>query len=489
MQFLQLITISIFFLSGCTFARKEKDIDKLTYREFPRRTEEEAAVIEWGHSAVISALDVSVAHFGPQTSQAALLEVETRPILAEPLTGIDKETREAVTKFDNAEEVHGNIAVVTNQGKLDGWTMAKIAMKSGAAALIVVNFDTKHPDDIYRLQVPGEESSDGVDIPVVMISYNSANILTTATVTPEMEQEDIINHGMPERIRLYAGGDRPFFEDVAPKRPTLYLIHNLLTPEECNMLIAKAQKKMQTSSSDSILEMTHNTNKMHKVQTATLWQGFWQLHANKAIEERIEQVTGFPAVHYTDFVVNKYEKGSYWQSHYDVFPNAIAMATITIFLNVGDEPSVVYPNAKEPIKIHPKQGLAIVHHNTKEQRQDLDMDTLHATLNNNGINTMYIAQKYILMEPISYARRIFVPIFTMIGLGGFMVQVHDVLVEKFGAEQGSSYFNKLCIALPVLILLLIGQIFVNQLQGSNSSKDNKQSTDKAKKKGANKKKD
>jgi len=53
MQFLQLITISIFFLSGCTFARKEKDIDKLTYREFPRRTEEEAAVIEWGHSAVI----------------------------------------------------------------------------------------------------------------------------------------------------------------------------------------------------------------------------------------------------------------------------------------------------------------------------------------------------------------------------------------------------------------------------------------------------
>jgi hypothetical protein len=46
-------------------------------------------------------------------------------------------------------------------------------------------------------------------IPVVMISYNSANVLTTATVTPEMTQEEVVNHGMPERVRLYAGGDRP----------------------------------------------------------------------------------------------------------------------------------------------------------------------------------------------------------------------------------------------------------------------------------------
>ena len=33
------------------------------------RTSEEAAVIEWGHSAIISALDGAVAAFGPQTSQ------------------------------------------------------------------------------------------------------------------------------------------------------------------------------------------------------------------------------------------------------------------------------------------------------------------------------------------------------------------------------------------------------------------------------------
>ena len=34
-------------------ASKEKNLKDLVYREFPRRTEAEAAVMEWGHSAVI----------------------------------------------------------------------------------------------------------------------------------------------------------------------------------------------------------------------------------------------------------------------------------------------------------------------------------------------------------------------------------------------------------------------------------------------------
>ncbi len=34
-------------------SKKEKNLQDLVYREFPRRTEAEAAVMEWGHSAVI----------------------------------------------------------------------------------------------------------------------------------------------------------------------------------------------------------------------------------------------------------------------------------------------------------------------------------------------------------------------------------------------------------------------------------------------------
>lgn len=175
------------------------DIESLEYRTFPRRTHEEAAVIEWGHSAIISALDVSVAHFGPQTSQAALFEVETMPVLASPINGVmftEEEESPVIRALDNADEVEGNVVVMTNAGGLlSGVQMAHIAQKSGAAALIVVNMNEKHPDDIYRLQ--GDDTS--IDIPVVMMSYNSATILTSATVTPETKPEDIVNHGMPER--------------------------------------------------------------------------------------------------------------------------------------------------------------------------------------------------------------------------------------------------------------------------------------------------
>ena len=240
--------------------RKNMKLEDLEYVEYPRRSEDEAAVIEWGHSAIISALDASVAFFGPQTSQAALLEVECMPVLASPLNGVregeDLEEAEAVVEeeegaeegaekeeaktpkqiirpLDNADEVHGNMVVMTNTGKISGLRMAKIAKASGAAALMIVNIDEKRPDDIYRLKVKSDEDgAEEIDIPVVMISMNSANVLTSATVTPGMAQEDIMNHGMPERVRLYAGGDRPFFEDVEPASPTLYLIHNLLTDEE-----------------------------------------------------------------------------------------------------------------------------------------------------------------------------------------------------------------------------------------------------------------
>jgi hypothetical protein len=420
-----------------------------------------------------------VAHFGPQTTQAALLEVETQPILAEPFTGINKATKEAVTVLDNAEEVHGNMVVMTNQGNLEGWQMAQIAKRSGAAALIVVNVDSKHPDDIYRLPLPEGESADSIDIPVVMISYNAANVLTTATVTAEMKHEDVINHGMPDRIRLYAGGDRPFFEDVVPKKPTLYLIHNLMTPEECEMLIKSADKVMKPVSGDSLLELSHNTEKMHNIERATLWQGLWQLPANKAIEDRIEQVTGFPTVHFTDFIVDKYEKGSHRQPHYDIFPNTVAMATLTIFLTDGDEPSVVYPNAKEPIKVRPKQGMAIVHHNTKDNQFELDYDTIHAMMPSKG--TVYIAQKFILVTPVSYARRIIVPLFAFAGLSSLLVQLYDLMTERFGMEQGSSYFDKVCVGVPVLVIGLIIQFIADKLQGKKPDKKKKATKKTAKK--------
>ena len=154
-----LIPLLLLFSSTATAAAspKKQSLDELNYRIFPKRTAEEAAVLEWGHSAIISALDASVAMFGPQTVDAALLEVECRPVLASPLNGIDKKTKLPVTQLDNKEDTHGNMVVMTNTGNLTGMQMTKIAIESGAAALLVVNMDEEYPDDIYRLELEEEE--------------------------------------------------------------------------------------------------------------------------------------------------------------------------------------------------------------------------------------------------------------------------------------------------------------------------------------------
>jgi hypothetical protein len=47
-----LLLLATLLLSS-TAGKKTEKLDDLVYREYPRRTEEEAAVLEWGHSAVI----------------------------------------------------------------------------------------------------------------------------------------------------------------------------------------------------------------------------------------------------------------------------------------------------------------------------------------------------------------------------------------------------------------------------------------------------
>eukprot|EP00536_Pseudo-nitzschia_multiseries_P009808 jgi/Psemu1/325782/estExt_fgenesh1_pg.C_2850002 len=481
----------------------------------------EAAVFEWGHSAIISALDASVARFGPQTSQAALLEVECMPVLANPVNGLMRESNNnngsgggnsdapQIRALKNADEVHGNIVVMTNNGGLSGIEMAKIAKLSGAAALLVVNIDEKRPDDIYRLGVEEGEEADAedIDIPVVMISLNSANVLTTATVEAHMEQKDIVNNGMPDRIRLYAGGDRPFFEDVEPLRPTLYLIHNLLTSTEADSLVQSAKHKVEPLRADTIDNLQLNTQPENYpgVESVMLWQGVLASPAQKAIEERIEQVTGFPSTHFSDFVVDKLQPGgAHWKPHFDSHPSddssssyATPIATIIVFLTEqqqadadSDSGAVVYPSSSNnPIKVVPKKGLAIVHHNMDDKDQ-LDMSTLHAMLpiKKDG-ETVYVARKYVFEQPMSKSRRMAIPVFAF-PFGGklpkFVVGFHEMLVEKFGVEDGNRYFDKACVFLPMLVALLLAQFVVNYVkdqimeqQSAGSSESDKKSTSKS----------
>jgi len=391
----------------------------------------------------------------------------------------------------NAEEVEGNMVVMTNDNGLSGVAMARVAKESGAAALMVVNLDEEAPDYIYSLGPDSEEEAEwaeeNIDIPVIMVSLGSGNLITTATVDENTDEKDIVNDGMPERVRLYAAGDRPFFEDVSHEKPVLYLIHNLLTSEECDMLVTATQGKgmmePMNDGQENLLEKMLGNDKAVGVEGMMLWKGQMNGHAGKQIEERIEQVTGYPSDHFSDWQITRYADGARHELNHDRHPIYDPVATITVFLtddpNAGDDGgAVIYPQVRDipPIKILPQRGMAVVHHNS-DQTGKHDAASLHGHLPTSEGSVKYVARKYVNATPLPTSRRIVLPVLAAL-TGGKLPRwvrtVHDAIIDKFGLENGTVYFEKLCTNGPILLLFLlvnlIGLVLKSKIYGrSNSS--------------------
>lgn len=423
--------------------------------------------------------------------------METSPVLARPIDGNTK-----FDKFENSDEIHGNLVVVTNAANLSGVRMAQLAQNSGAAALLVINIqDSENPDYIYSLQPESEEEKEyaenEIDIPVIMASLAGGNLLTSAN------EDHSINNGMPDRVRLYGGGDRPFFEDVSSEEPMLYLIHNLLTEEECDDLINSAEGKFEAvdDSKPNLLEGTPAAinNKMGRVldvERAFLWKGMTRGPSGKAIDERIEQVTGFPEKHLSDFQVNKYSGRdpnipSSHSPHYDELPGSALtqMATITIFLTDSIEEEggeMVFPSTKPAIKIRPKKGMAVVHHNIREDGHT-DISSIHGELGfqssaKNGHQPKYTAKRYVYVNEIHNARKVVLPLLAL-PFGGklpnFVFSLHDYFVDKFGEDVGGENFNKFIIYFPIALIFGVAALIGNILVPSQDTK--KKTVDKTKK--------
>lgn len=260
---------------------------------------------------------------------------------------------------------------------------------------------------------------------------------------------------------MYAGGDRPFFEDIEATHPTIYLIHNLLTDEECDELLKLKLHNIETTDSLQYSDDLSYSQKTSQTQRAVQWQGMLQLPHQKAVEERIDQVTGFPAAHLSDFIVDRIDSG-HWKSHYDsLLRSYVPLASITVFLR--DAPGVwKYPQTKRSGEIHiqARRGMAIVHHNTDET-QRFDPHAVHE-LDTNG-EPLYIARKLVLPVPPSLGRRILLPAVAIANGGrmpSFVSDLHESLVETYGVDNGPNYFDMGLLAIPGIILLAIVQLVV-----------------------------
>jgi hypothetical protein len=234
--------------------------------------------------------------------------------------------------------------------------------------------------------------------------------------------------------------------------------------------------------SDDITYTQHSTTE-RAVQWSGLLQQFFPHQKN--IAERIGQVTGFPAVHVSDFIIDKISLGN-WDRHYDsLLRTYVPLASITVFLNDHDTAVWKFPLTKRgdgssnddtaaadaggtnnygpEIHIRPRKGMAIVHHNTDHETQRFDPYALYALDLNGSRTPLYIARKIILPVPPGLGRRGLLPVIALLNGGklpGSFSQWYEVLLEQYGAEDGPRYFDWALVIVPSAILLVLALIVI-----------------------------
>mmetsp|Transcript_51999 Transcript_51999/g.70969 ORF Transcript_51999/g.70969 Transcript_51999/m.70969 type:complete len:484 (-) Transcript_51999:331-1782(-) len=439
---------------------------------YPRRSNSDAALLEWGHSAVIHAADAVIANFGAQAEDAEfVLGIEASPVLARPLQGCEP--------LRNSAKLQSQMAFMM-RGGCDFMTKARHAMEAGATALVIINHDQTRPDHAFAMDIHGKKGSDhragssgsaakeagevswngaAPDIPCVMVSWNSGQAIL----------ED-----KPDRLRLYPGGERAFIEGVSDDAPVVYLIHNMLTAEECDHLKEISQPRLKhkrgVDSENGIGRDYHST---------TLYHGAVLKGAlAKAIDERVFSIIGFPTNYFADLQVVKFNTRGMYEAHYDWLPSVYEEQVMTVVycldtVEPQDGGAMQFPRAAMgKLHIQPQRGMAIVYHNSLEDGT-LDRRSIHANLKlMNG--TMWTANQYIYATPVSPARRWIMPLLVLI-FGGtpapWMRSYMTWCQRKFGVDQGYICVSCTLYALALLVLLpfLIGLLIVAKQQLTSSS--------------------
>ena len=192
------------------------------------------------------------------------------------------------------------------RGACDFATKAKHAAAAGAVALVVINHDQSRPDYAFSMVPTSEKDEDKIDssisssaptdsdrdnlqIPCVMVSWNSGQAIL----------ED-----QPERLRLYPGEGRPFIESVSDDSPVVFLIHNLLTEEECEYIKTAARPRLRQSvDSDDDVWVTQKSIE-RKFKRAVFNDGIFKSDTMKGIDEKLESIINFPPEYFADLQVS-----------------------------------------------------------------------------------------------------------------------------------------------------------------------------------------
>jgi hypothetical protein len=370
---------------------------------YPKRSPDDSALLEWGNSAIIHNADGVVAKFGPGATHPEFeLGIEADLVTATPRQGCEP--------LGNAALARTQI-VVMYRGGCDFKTKAETAAAAGAAALIVVNNDRRSPDRAFAMSLHGDRERDEpeerdltIRTPSLMVSYAAG--------------QQLREHG-PRRMRLFAGGERPFIESVTDAQPLLYLVHNAISPDE-----AAAAKRALAPYLVAAPEADVDDVEGAAVARAARALGALRGGALASFYDRVSSIVGYPAEHLGELTLERRRPGAPFRLKDErklgpSFPNgnddarAQTVMTVYAFLDGVDEAvggALVFPKARpQPIKVQPTAGVAAVFYSALEDGK-LDRSAAHgdAPLRRAGAESWALRLR-VYDAPRPLARRVILP--------------------------------------------------------------------------------
>lgn len=343
---------------------------------YPRLSDTDAVLLEWGSSAIIHNADGVVANFGPSAGHPEFqLGIEAELVTASPRQGCEP--------LSNARLVETQIVVMYRGGCTFG-EKARIAIKAGAAAMIVVNSDRRSPDRAFGMSArhkgdanpPAKGAEDEEDdddeifssLPSVMVSYAAGLQLREHS---------------PPRMRIFAGAGRPFIEAVTDSRPILYLVHNAITESEIAAARAKLAPFLSPTASDPSVERAHRV------------LGLLRGSELSNFYERLSSIVGYPTQYISDlaletrtasgkvtssFTLRDERRISKFNAELGDDPRFHTVMTVHVYLdslNETDGGALYFPRAIPlPTRLIPTKGLAAVWYSSLEDGS-LDTSAAH----------------------------------------------------------------------------------------------------------------
>ena len=178
-------------------------------------------------------------------------------------------------------------------------------------------------------------------------------------------------------------------QTVNERRPMIQFVHNFVTEEEADHLIALAQPRYEQSA----LATGNNTVSLDSQLRTSTTSHISQAEDNivQNIEARAAALVRVPVSHVEPLQVVRYQKGQKYEAHHDYLDLTEKNAnqrtvTLFVYLRTPSAPpgeacgaGTVFPNCK--FEVRPSRGLAVLFHNVDEDGVE-DPTTLHGGVTN-----------------------------------------------------------------------------------------------------------